>query len=422
MACCQSFRNNPVDIQQTDVHLSYLPLAHSFERMVLNTIISVGASMGFYHGELGPGIKEDIETLRPTLFVSVPRLWNRMADAIKEKLQSQTGFKANLIQRALRSKMANCRNKGQFKSCLWDRLVFKKVQQGFGGRVRYLISGSAPLSKDTIDFLKICFSCPFSEGYGLTETLFTANTWPADKVAGIVGGVAYTQRLKLEDVPDMKYFVNPTHHGADYNLPRGEICYKGPSVFQGYFKQPEKTAEVFDKDGFFHTGDVGELQDNLALKIIDRKKNIFKLQQGEYIAPEKLEQGYLKSPYIQQIFIYGDSLHNHLVAVVIPDRLMVEKWPEALKYGSASSDKEYEELIKTEDFKKAIQGEIMKIKKDYNFNSLEVPKQLVCVSEELTVENDCLTPTLKLKRNETKQRFIAEIREMYGGTKLQGDD
>ncbi len=149
--------------------------------------------MGFYHGELGPGIKDDIAALKPTLFVSVPRLWNRMADAIQGQFDAATGIKKTLVTKALRAKLGKVKKSGVYTHCLWDKLVFKKVRNAFGGRIRMLISGSAPLSKDTIDFLKICFSAPFSEGYGLTETLYTSSTWPADKRAGIVGGTAYCQ-------------------------------------------------------------------------------------------------------------------------------------------------------------------------------------------------------------------------------------
>jgi len=271
-----------------------------------------------------------------------------MADAIKEQLADQKGLKKRLIEKAMKTKMKNALEKGVYKHCLWDKLVFKKIQKKFGGRVRLLISGSAPLSKDTISFLKMCFSCPFSEGYGLTETLFTSQTWPEDKKAGIVGGTTYCVNLMLQDVPDMKYFVNPQSHKekVDYTRPRGEICYKGPSIFNGYFREPEKTQECFDGNGWFHTGDVGELQENNALKIIDRKKNIFKLSQGEYIAPDKLENAYVLIELIMQIFVYGDSLHPHLVAIVVPDKPFALKWAEA--NGQPTDD--YEALIKSKEF------------------------------------------------------------------------
>lgn len=304
-------------VRGTDVHLSYLPLAHSMERMVEAAVLSNGASMGFFHGDVFE-LKLDLAELRPTLFVSVPRLWNKMADGIKKKIADLKGIKLKMGNKAVAAKLGKCKKTGNFKHCVWDKLVFKKMRQVVGGRVRVMVSGSAPLSKDTISFLKCCFSVPLLEAYGLTETLYTSSTVPEDRNAGFVGGVAYTQDLKLVDVPEMNYFATDKKEGISY--PRGEICYRGSSIFSGYFKDEERTEEAFDKDGWFHTGDIGELQANLALRIIDRKKNIFKLSQGEYIAPEKLEQCYLKSYLIGQIFVYGDSLHNNLVAIIIPDK------------------------------------------------------------------------------------------------------
>ena len=230
--------------------------------------------MGFYHGVI-PEIKDDIATLRPTVFVAVPRLWNRSADAISTGIETMPGTKGKLARKALRTKLAKCQRTGQYTHCCWDRLVFKKTKARVGGRVRFLVSGSAPLSKDTINFLKVAFCCPMIEGYGLTETLITACTRPEDKMAGIVGGVTVCNELKLVDIPDMDYHSTDKKDGESY--PRGEVCYRGPTVFQGYFRQDEKTDEAIDEDGWFHTGDVGELQPNLGLKIIDRMKNIFKL-------------------------------------------------------------------------------------------------------------------------------------------------
>ena len=187
------------------------------------------------------------------------------------------------------------------------------MKAAIGGRVRVMVSGSAPLSAKTINFLKICFCCPLQEGYGLTETLAVTAMDATDHRAGLVGGLSPAVEMKLVDVPDMKYL------SSDKPYPRGEICFRGNSIFKGYFRQPDKTKEVLDENGWFHTGDIGEIHEGGTLKIIDRKKNIFKLSQGEYIAPEKLEQAYLKSKYIGQIFIHGEPTQNFIVAFIVPD-------------------------------------------------------------------------------------------------------
>jgi len=207
-----------------------------------------------------------------------------------------------------------------------------------------MITGSAPLEKDIIDFLKIAMCCPFYEGYGATETTAASClTATNDPEAGHVGAPLPYQEMKLVDIPDMNYFSTDETDGV--KTPRGEICFRGHNVFQGYFKQPEKTAEALS-DGWYKTGDVGMIRPNGSLKIIDRKKNIFKLSQGEYIAPDKLENAYVLIELIMQIFVYGDSLHPHLVAIVVPDKPFALKWAEA----NGQSTDDYEALIKSKEF------------------------------------------------------------------------
>lgn len=288
------------------------------------------------------------------------------------------------------------------------------MKKRLGGRVKYCLTGSAPISKDVIDFLKICFCCPIFEGYGQTECCGAASiTHQDDPLSGHVGGVLPTFLLKLEDVPEMNYFSTDTdEEGTSY--PRGEICYKGESNFIGYFKEPEKTAETLDRDGWLHTGDVGELQPNGALRIIDRKKNIFKLSQGEYIASEKLELLYSKSKYIAQMFIYGDSLQNYIVAIIVPDKEQVLKDFEC-------DHEHYQTYINSSEFKQEITQWFKQVREEQKLNSLEVPKQFYCTDDEFKVEDGTLTPTFKLIRGQARAKFYDQIKEMYEGAKLQGE-
>jgi len=155
-----------------------------------------------------------------------------------------------------------------------------------------LITGSAPIDTAVIDFMKIVFSCPFREGFGQTETSAPASlTAVEDNKSGHVGGPLTCCKIRLRDIPEMSYF------STDEN-PRGELLLKGPSIFSGYFKDPERTKDAFDEDGWLRSGDVCIIYPNGSFKLIDRAKNIFKLSQGEYIAPEKLENVYIQSPYI----------------------------------------------------------------------------------------------------------------------------
>jgi len=189
-----------------------------------------------------------------------------------------------------------------------------------GGRVKMMVTGSAPISADVLNFLKCCFCAPIHEGYGQTEsTAASCVTSAFDPVAGHVGGPLSCLKIRLREIPEMGYLA------SDPN-PRGEICYKGNSIFRGYFKNAEKTAEALSSDGWLASGDVGMVMPNGSVKIIDRAKNIFKLSHGEYIAPEKLENVYVTSPWVAQIFVHGDSLQSWIIAVVVVEVATVRKW------------------------------------------------------------------------------------------------
>lgn len=176
-----------------------------------------------------------------------------------------------------------------------------------------MISASAPVSEDVLNFYKLSMGIHVYEVYGQTETNGPATvTHPLDRTGGHVGGVIPSMRVRLRDVPELGYLSTD-------NPPRGEVQFIGSNVFKGYFKNPEKTKEAFSEDGWLNSGDVGMILPNGAIKIIDRAKNIFKLSQGEYIAPEKLENIYSQCPVVQQIFVYGDSLQHYLIAVIVPD-------------------------------------------------------------------------------------------------------
>jgi len=242
------------------------------------------AKIGFYSGE-PLRLVEDCAQLKPNIFPSVPRLYNRIYAKLQQRFGEATGVKKWLVTKGLAKKQANYDQTGTRTACCYDMLVFKKVKAMLGGKVRYMLTGSAPIAKDVLDFMKICFCCPIVEGYGLTESSAgSCVTEPDDPVTGHVGGPVEAVKIRLMDLPEMSYL------STDQPYARGEIQMKGPSIFSGYYKNPDKTAEAFTEDGWFKTGDVGKVFENGTIQIIDRSKNIFKLSQGEYIAPEKIEQ------------------------------------------------------------------------------------------------------------------------------------
>jgi long-chain acyl-CoA synthetase len=313
--------------------------------------------------------------------------------------------KRQLFNYAYSAKLAALRESGELAHGLWDRLVFSKISAVVGGRVRFILSGSAPLSSNVQDFLRIVFSCPVIQGYGLTETTAVISAQDlGDTSSGNVGAPQICTEVKLVDVPEMGY----TSSGP---VQQGEICARGPTIFRGYYKMPEKTAEDIDRDGWFHTGDIGQWLPNGALKIIDRKKNIFKLAQGEYVAAEYLETVYLKSKFVAQIFVYGDSFKNFLVAIVVPDPDVLLPWAKRQGY-----PENLVELCKDERVKKAVFASMTKVAQDSNLKGFERVKNIFLEPSPWTPEN-ILTPTMKMKRADAKKKYSAAIDKLYADVK-----
>ncbi|MEQ2280718.1 Long-chain-fatty-acid--CoA ligase 5, partial [Ameca splendens] len=295
-AVIKSFETSLVPSPQ-DVSISFLPLAHMFERIVQTVIYGAGAKVGFFQGDIRL-LPDDMKTLQPTVFPVVPRLLNRIYDKVQSGATSP--FKKWLLNFAAARKYAEVKDGIIRKNSIWDKLIFNKVQESLGGHVRMMVTGAAPISPSVLSFLRAALGCQIFEAYGQTECAAACTfTLPGDATSGHVGVPLPCNFLKLVDVDEMNYFASNDE---------GEVCIKGTNVFKGYLKDPEKTAETLDKDGWLHTGDIGKWLPNGALKIIDRKKNIFKLAQGEYIAPEKIENVYVQSGPVAQVFVHGDSL------------------------------------------------------------------------------------------------------------------
>lgn len=382
--------------------ISYLPYTHSFEQILFGFAMMQQVRIGFYTGDPGK-IVEDCGMLKPSVFPSVPRLYQRIYSKLESTLGAATGCKKWLVDRALGAKRANQAADGSFTHGCYDFLVFKKASALLGGNVRIMLTGSAPIDKQVIDFLKICFSCPIIEGYGLTESAAGSCVMDQeDPVTGHVGGPCESVKLRLKDLPEMSYM------STDKPYPRGEVCMKGPSIFTGYYKKPDKTAEAFDAEGWFLTGDVVQVYPNGSIKIIDRSKNIFKLSQGEYIAPEKIEQIMALSPLVAQCFIYGDSLKNACVCVIVPEEDTVKRWARENDLEGSFAD-----LCKNADLKKAIQADMLRLAGEKKLSSLEKPREFILWSEVFSVDNDLLTSTFKLKRNVAAKVFKPQIDEMY---------
>lgn len=283
---------------------------------------------------------------------------------------------------------------------MWDRIVFKKVQEAFGGNLRLIVVGSAPLAGNVLTFMRAALGCMISEGYGQTEaTAPITLTVSGDFAPEHVGPPVACNAIKLVDVPEMDYLARNN---------QGEVCVRGSNVFQGYFREPELTASVMDVDGWLHTGDIGEWLPNGTLRIIDRRKHIFKLSQGEYIVPEKIESIYARSLFVEQVFVYGESLKSCVIGVVVPDQEVLMRW--AKQNGRQGS---FSELCGSVDVKKMILVDMLAKGKEGGLKSFEQVKDVYVHDDLFSVKNGMLTPTFKSKRNEIQKRFKAQLTEMY---------
>ena len=274
-----------------------------------------------------------------------------------------------------------------------------------------MFTGSAPIAEDVLRFLRIAFCCPIVEGYGQTENSggsLLSNI--EDTATGIIGGPTTNIEVKLMDVPDMNYFSTDLNEKGELT-PRGEICVRGPSIFPGYFKNPEQTDEALDSDKWLHSGDIGiRFFHNGAFKIIDRKKNFFKLQQGEYVAAEKIELVYNKSNFISQIFVYGDSFQCYLLAIIIPDEMYIrKKWvPE----NGVAEGTSFEEICKIPKLKEDILADMNAKGKEGKLLGFEVVKK-IHLDHKLWAPEDLLTPTQKLMRFQAKKKYEEVITHLY---------
>lgn len=387
----------------TDICISYLPLAHIYERANVIGLTSHGAAIGFYQGDVLK-LMDDMAVLRPTIFPSVPRLYNRIYDGITAAVRTSGGFRERLFNVAYNAKK-QAFERGKTPSPLWDRLVFNKIKARLGGRVRMMLSGASPLSPDVLDFLRICFGGCVSEGYGMTETACVISSCDeGDNTSGHVGSPNPACEVKFVDVPEMNYTSD------DKPYPRGEICVRGPIIFKGYYKDEVQTREILDEEGWLHTGDIGAWLPGGRLKIIDRKKNIFKLAQGEYIAPEKIENVYVRSKYIAQCFVYGDSFNSSLVAVAVVDPEEVLNWAKAR--GMKHSN-DLEKLCKDPEMRAAVLADMDALGHDAKLRGFEFAKAVTLVPEPFTVESGLLTPTFKVKRPQARTQFAKAIEDMY---------
>lgn len=389
--------------------LSYLPLAHIFGRFLEACMFRRGCRIGYFGGDVAKLI-EDAQILQPSLFPGVPRVFNRIAAQIQNQIDTATGLKGKLLRSAVDAKLHYHDQDASVEHALWDKLVFRKVQAILGGKVKGMVSGSAPIRPEVIRLLRICFACDFREGYGQTEnTGCCLIMMPNDKSLGSCGPPQPGHEVRLKDCPELGYL------STDKPWPRGELLSRGQTTFPGYYKDPEKTKETIDEDGWLHSGDVAALDELGRFRIIDRVKNLVKLSQGEYVAIENVEQTLSSNKFTAQTWLYGDSLQAHLVAVAVIDPETFAPLASTLlgKQFAPTDLAGLEEACNSDKVIAAVLGEYTKIAKQRRLAGYEFIKNIKLRTEPFTVENGLITPTFKMKRPEAKKILAKDLEELY---------
>jgi long-chain acyl-CoA synthetase len=384
-----------VPLSNKDVCCSYLPLAHIYARMTEHCALWAGAAIGYFHGNILE-LVDDFKLLRPTALNSVPRLYNRFGGAIREATVKAPGFRGALSRHIVNTKLAKLEKPeskdATNKHAFYDRIWGRKVAGALGfDRTHTMVTGSAPIDPSLQQFLRVVFGNTFYQGYGLTETYAVGlGQLPGDYTTGNCGAVAPSDECCLLSVPDMEYFVTDKPH------PRGELLMRGTSLFSGYYRNDEETNKSMTSDGWFKTGDICSVDEKGRFKIIDRRKNVLKLAQGEYISPERIENVYTSHlTYLGTAYVHGDSVQTFLVAIfgVQPDTfapfaskvLGREILPTDMQaIAAAAAD------VKV---RKAVCKDLDAVGRKNKFAGYERVRNCYLMLDPFSIENELLTPT-----------------------------
>ncbi len=376
-----------------DVFLSFLPLSHLYERLAGHWCpLYRGATI--HYAQSIETVIQDIAEARPTVMVSVPRLYEKVAATVYEQIENSSSLKRNLFYWALNTglKYHEKRIEGKVskvlekKYQLADKVVFSKIKTKLGGKFRCPIAGGAPLSVDTLKFFE-AIGLRIVEGYGMTEThLIITLTAPGKTKYGSCG----------KPIPEVQVKIAPD----------GEVMVKGDTLMMGYYNRPDLTAEVIDAQGWLHTGDIGYLDEDNYLFLTDRKKNIIVTSGGKNVAPAPIEHMLKTSRYIDEVCLVGNR-QRFVSALIIPNYELLKKW--GTEQGIDVAD--LREFLKHDKVNQLIWQEIEE--KQKSFARYESVKKFVLLAEPFNIEKDELTPSLKIKRNVVEKKYADIISRMY---------
>ena len=391
LAACKGIHESG-NYGEDEVHLVWLPLPHIYQRIALHAAVFMGNSWAWAEGM--EKLVENIAEVRPTIFYSVPRVYEKIHTKILGRAEEGSAFAKKIFHWSLAvgSRVALAIREGRkpaFKDRILYRLakalVFGKIQETMGGRVKFVVSGGAPISMEILTFFHAAGILTL-ELYGITETFLCTMNLDSAYRFGTVGKAAPGTELRIAE--------------------DGEIMVRGPQLFEGYLKEPEKTAEVLEPDGWYHTGDIGTMDADGYVTITDRKKDLIITSGGKNVAPQNIENLMKVSPYVSQMMVYGDK-RNYLTALVTLDEEEVSTWARA--QGIAFSG--FEELAANEGVRALVDGIIKE--KNNELARYETIKKFTILPKDFTQEAGELTPTMKVKRKAVTEKYFDLLDKMY---------
>ncbi|KAI8394957.1 hypothetical protein FOFC_21670 [Fusarium oxysporum] len=381
--------------------LAYLPLAHVFEMALENLVLFIGGTLGYGSPRTlaDSSVKNcagDMREFKPTVMVGVPQIWETIKKGVIAKLDASSPVVKALFWCSFNYKTFMSKNNLPGAG-IFDGIVFSKVRELTGGRLRFTMNGASGISEDTRHFLSMVLA-PMFAGYGLTETCANgALGCPLEYSPNSIGPVPAAVDVKLVSIPDIGY-------STDAEVPQGEIWLKGVPIIKEYYDDPEETEKALTHDGWFKSGDIGEFDENGHLRVIDRVKNLVKTQGGEYIALEKLESVYRGTQTITNIMIYADSEHSRPIAVIMPNQTVLVEKIKGL--GVDEHSMHYAPKVHS-----LILKDLQTAGKRSGLAGMEIVSDIVITDEEWTPLSGLVTATHKLNRKVIREKFKKEIDE-----------
>ena len=390
------------------VYFNMLPLAHIYGVAVSYVLIRLGGAVGFFSGDRSALLAE-IQMVRPVVIAAVPRVYQKLYEGITGKISGMAWYKRALFWAAYAWRRSALNSGGYFT---YADGVFAAIRKQFGGEVAIALNGGAPIPRDICEFFHVTLTHEFYDGYGMTETTAAGIRSQSCDTLDNIGLLTpfYNTEMKILSVPEMGYL-------ATDEPPRGELLIRGPQIAcLGYYNDAAATRQAFDDEGYVHTGDIVALVQPSKVRIIDRRKNMFKLAQGEYVSGESIEGTLQQSPYIESVFVHGDSTQPYPVAIVVPSTAVFD-WAAAHaaddpELARAAESRDMHAICESSAVRDMIVADIARVSRAAGLKGYEVVHHIHLHDTPFDEARNMVSASLKLKRHVLKQYFATELAQL----------